>query len=113
MRALAATALLALGAASLPAVAATPPAPDDEDAVQPGVQVTVPYYSEPEFVLLAGNERWNVRNRPAGTVAAGYGHTDDAIHDALMATGRYEPMPSTGSGAPLDVAVLSPGEGRR
>jgi PKD repeat protein len=89
-----------------PALAATPTLPADENPVRPGTQVTLPYYSEPEFLLTAGADRWNVRNRPAGTVAAGYGHTDDALHDALVATGRYAKSSSTR--APLDVAVLGP-----
>ena len=95
---------------------AIPSPPADQDPATPGVQVSVPHYSEAEFLLTAGAERWNVRNRPAGTVAAGYGHETGAIDDALMATGRYEPMgaptdvfgtPSTDR-TPLDVAYLGP-----
>lgn len=94
-----------------------PPAlPPDENETRPGVQVSVPYFSEPEFLLVAGNERWNVRNRPGGTVAAGYGHVDDALDDAMMATARYDRpgAPTFGGGAlspdrePLDVAFLRP-----
>ena len=59
-----------------------------------------------------------MRNRPAGTVAAGYGHTDDAIHDDLTATARYAPLGVATSyygviGAnrqPLDVTTAIPGE---
>ena len=95
---------------------ALPSPPADQDLATPGVQLSVPYYSEPEFLLTAGDERWNVRNRPAGTVAAGYGHVSGAIDDALMATGRYEPQaaPTSSFGTPnparvpLDVAFLGP-----
>ena len=114
------TAFIAAGAVLLAMVAA-PSAlgapsdpPPDVDLATPGVQLKVPYYSEPEFLLSAGAERWNVRNRPQGTVAAGYGHEPEAVDDSLMSTGRYTPMAaptyqwgSTGSDrAPLDVAVL-------
>lgn len=79
-----------------PAVAAAAPLPSDPppdaDPNTPGVQLKIPYYAEPEFLLLNNNERWDIRNRPAGTVAAGYGHEPDAVDDALMASGRYAPV---------------------
>ena len=101
-------------------VAGEPQLPSDQDLGRPGVQIKVPFPNEAEFLLTAGNERWNVRNRPLGTLAAGYGHEDDAVHDVLTATARYEP---TGAATfvggvvaadrkPLDVAVLGPGEDR-
>jgi hypothetical protein len=102
------------------AYAADPTPPDDQDPTRPGRQVTVPYFSEPEFLLTSGNERWNVRNRPVGTVAAGYGHETGAIDDALMASGRYEPLGAatrtygtpSASRIPLDVAFLGATENR-
>lgn len=63
--------------------------PADRNPNRPGIQLNVPYYSEPEFLLVNERNRWNVRNRPAGTIAAGYGHQDGVSHDALMATARY------------------------
>ena len=115
-----ATGLTLLLTTSPPAVAADPSLPPDKDPGRPGTQLTVPYYSEPEFLLLSGEDRWNVRNRPAGTVAAGYGHEDDAIADVLTASARYDqvsqnPFP-IGTTSPdrqrLDVAVLQPTEDR-
>ena len=96
-----------------------PPPPTDVDPNVPGIQVQIPYYTEPEFLLQAGAQRWDVRNRPAGTVAAGYGHTNDAIHDDLTATARYAPLGAAAAsyvgaiGAnrqPLDITTLIPGE---
>jgi len=106
--------------ATVGAQAVAPTPPPDQDPATAGTQLTVPYFSEPEFLLVAGNERWDVRNRPAGTVAAGYGHVAGAIDDALTATGRYEPLgpPTVSYGTPdstrvpLDVAFLGPTEDR-
>ena len=64
-------------------MSATPTPPGDESGL-----IEIPYYSEPEFLLLSGDEKWSLRNRPAGTVAAAYGHENDAIHDELMAHAR-------------------------
>jgi hypothetical protein len=111
-------------AAPAPALAAAAPLPSDPppdaDPNTPGVQLKVPYYAEPEFLLLNNNERWNIRNRPAGTVAAGYGHEPDAVDDALMASGRYAPVGTatftygavSAGRAPLDVAFLGATEDR-
>ena len=92
----------------------------DIDPIRPGIQFEAPAYSEPEFLLQAGNERWNLRNRPAGTVAAGFGHKDETIDDALMATARYQPLNANPAAygtlgadrSPIDVAVLLPTEFR-
>ena len=104
--------LLAAGVAAIAAEPVVPPVDEDPNAA--GIQVSVPYFSEPEFLLSAGDQRWNVRNRPAGTVAAGYGHTDDALSDALTASARYQPLgaPDFGATEPtgrrLDVSYLAP-----
>lgn len=104
-----------------PAAAADPVLPPDQDPSRPGTQLRVPYPSEAEFLLTAGDERWNVRNRPAGTLAAAYGHPVKAMHDSLGVTARYEPAPSpevvTGvpvspDREPRDVAVLQPSPNR-
>ena len=107
-----------------PAVAAAAPLPSDPppdaDPNTPGVQLKIPFYAEPEFLLLNNNERWDIRNRPAGTVAAGYGHEPDAVDDALMASGRYAPVGAatytygavSAGRAPLDVAFLGATEDR-
>lgn len=104
------------------AFGATPPPPTDEDPTTPAsIEVTVPYWNEPEFLLTAGAEHWNLRNRPEGTVAAGYGHETNAVHDSLTATARYEPQTPTATWSsgtpnagrvPLDVAVLGASDGR-
>lgn len=95
-----------------------PQLPEDEDSSRDGTQITLDYPSEPEFLLTAGDERWSVRNSPAGTVTAGYGHENDAIHDWLMSSERYDPLstlPTNGPPAtahstrkPLDVSYFGP-----
>ena len=104
------------GAAANAAVAPTgPPPPADLDPGTPGIQVQIPFFSEPEFLLQAGDETWSLRNRPAGTVAAAYGHTDDAVHSELMSTARVGKLPAgsqhtygsiAAERAPLDAAYL-------
>jgi hypothetical protein len=102
-----------LAGAPSPAVAAAPlpDLPPDADPSQPGTQIELPYYSEPEFLLEAGHDRWNVRSRPAGTVAAAYGHEPDATVDRLTGTARYDVQAGSGtvpaSAVRLDVAVLT------
>ena len=92
-----------------------PPPPADTDPGTPGIQVQIPFFSEPEFLLQAGDETWSLRNRPAGTVAAAYGHTDDAVHGELMSTARVGKLPAgsqqtfgaiAAGRAPLDAAYL-------
>jgi PKD repeat protein len=104
----------AIGAADAP-----PAGPPDADPTTATLEVDLKYFTEPDFLLQAGNQRWEVRNRPAGTVAAGFGHTTDAIHDDLTATARYAPLgtgPSLLLGTigsnrqALDVSTLIPGE---
>ncbi|MCO8126159.1 cell wall-binding repeat-containing protein [Acidimicrobiia bacterium EGI L10123] len=84
--------------------AAIDPLPDSAPEV--GDSVIASYWSEPEFLLTAGAERWNVRNSPDGTVVAAYDKPEGAIDDGYMATGRFAPQqPLTGGGV-LDVSVL-------
>ena len=73
----------------------------------PGEVITVPLPSEPEFLLVAGGERWNVRNRPAGTVASAYGRPTGAVDDTYMATARY-PAAAVGDRQLLDLSFHAP-----
>ncbi len=81
------------------------PSVDDDDPDTPGIQISIPFYSEPEFLLVAGDERWDVRNRPVGTAAAAYGHPTGAVHDAFMTSARYDALGGADK-QPLDVAFL-------
>lgn len=96
-------ALVATSFMAMPPAAAIDPVP--ADAPTAGQELTIDYYSEPEFLLTTGVDRWNVRNTPDGTVAAAYGVPDDAVHDLYAKTGRYDPLPSASSGNILDISV--------
>lgn len=95
--------LLASLLVGIPQAAAIDPIP--EDAPTEGEKIVVDFYSEPEFLLTAGAERWNIRNTPDGTIAAGYGVPEDAIHDAYARTGRYDPLDTAPTGRILDISV--------
>lgn len=94
--------------------------PPDMDPNTPGLQVSVPQYNEPESYLSVGGDRWDIRNTPAGTVAAAYGHTTNADEAAFSQSARYSPVSETpvvassaqgavsGSRQPLDVSTLAP-----
>ncbi len=107
--------VLTLLAAGVAAIAAEPGPPPRRRGSQrrrhPGLGAVLLRAGVPP---QRGDQRWNVRNRPAGTVAAGYWHTDDALSDALTASARYQPLgaPDFGATEPtgrrLDVSYLAP-----
>ncbi|MDE0801807.1 MAG: PKD domain-containing protein, partial [Acidimicrobiales bacterium] len=101
-----ATVLLLVCALSASAFASV--LPSDGDPPTAGQQVTLPFWSEPEFNLFSGENRWNIKNRPDGTISAAYGHPSDAIHDDYMATARYPSLGADPTRTPIDVAVLPP-----
>lgn len=86
------------------AAAAVPDPPPDEDPDRSGTQFSIPFYPEPEFLLVAGDERWNVRNRATGTVAAAYGRPLGGLDDAYMATARYPSLGTPSNKRLLDVS---------
>ena len=96
--------MLLVCALSASALASVLPNAGDPPTI--GQQVTLPFWSEPEFLLLSGEDRWNVKNRPDGTISAAYGHPADAIHDDYMATARYPSLGADPTRTPIDVAVL-------
>lgn len=108
-RSLAAVTALAVVAVGLGATARPAPAADPVA----GQEFSLPYYSEPEFLLVAGSERWNVRNRPDGSMAAAYGHPEDATHDTYMATAREADLGADATRTPVDISYRSPEAGSR
>ena len=96
-------ALVATSFMAMPPAAAIDPVP--ADAPMPGQELVIDYHAEPEYLLTAGTERWNVRNTPDGTMASAYGVPEGAVHDLYAKTGRYEPLDSTPAGEILDVSV--------
>ncbi len=101
-----ATAVALLLVCALAASALASVLPNAESPPSGGDQVTLPFWSEPEFNLFTGEDRWNIKNRPNGTISAAYGHPSDAIHDDYMATARYPSLGADPTRTPIDVAVL-------
>ncbi len=105
------TAVLGMVATLLVSVTRAPiaEAQTAEDLPGEGDELDVEYYAEPEFLLTAGAERWNIVNTPDGTVAAGYGRPDDAVHDGYAKTARYDPMvEAPPAGSIVDVTIRKP-----